>query len=70
MGTIQRLFSYAANQYKIIPVNELKTIPRFKDNEPTKIKVLSDTEIETFLKDLKPKTINTMLYFLLPPIPA
>ena len=63
LGTIQRLFSYAANQYKIIPVNELKTIPRFKDNEPTKIKVLSDTEIETFLKDLKPKNYKYYVIF-------
>lgn len=34
LGIIQRLFSYAVYQYKIIPINELKVIPRFKNNKP------------------------------------
>lgn len=63
LGVIQRLFRYAVNQYKIISTNELKSIPRFKDNEPTKIKALSDTEIETFLNELKPKNYKYYVIF-------
>ena len=63
LGIIQRLFSYAVFQYKILPVNELKVIPRFKNNDPLKIKALSDIEIETFLNAVKARNYKYYVIF-------
>lgn len=63
LGIIQRLFSYAVYQYKIIHINELKVIPRFKNNKPIKIKALSDIEIETFLNAVKDRNYKYYVIF-------
>lgn len=62
LGIIQRLFNYAVLPYKILPINELKIIPRYVDNKPLKIKALTDDEVEMLLKGVKP--INYFYYVL------
>lgn len=62
LGIIQRLFNYAVLPYKILPINELKVIPRYTNNEPAKIKALTDDEIEMFLSGVK--SINYTYYIL------
>lgn len=62
LGIIQRLFSYAVLPYKILPINELKVIPRYTDSKPVKIKALTDDEIEMFLSGVK--SINYTYYIL------
>lgn len=62
LGIIQRLFSYAVLPYKILPINELKVIPRYTDSKPAKIKALTDDEIEMFLSGVK--SINYTYYIL------
>lgn len=62
LGIIQRLFSYAVLPYKILPINELKVIPRYTDNKPAKIKALTDDETEMFLSGVK--SINYTYYIL------
>lgn len=62
LGLIQRLFSYAVLPYKILTINELKIIPRYTNNAPPKIKVLTDDEIEMLLNGVKP--INYFYYVL------
>lgn len=62
LGLIQRLFNYAVLPYKILTINELKVIPRYVDNKPPKIKVLTDDEIEMLLNGVKP--INYFYYVL------
>ena len=62
LGIIQRLFSYAVLPYKILPINELKVIPRYTNSKPEKIKALTDDEIETFLSGVK--SINYTYYIL------
>lgn len=62
LGIIQRLFNYAVLPYKILPMNELKVIPRYTDNKPAKIKALTDDEIEAFLNNVKP--VNYKYYVL------
>lgn len=62
LGIIQRLFSYAVLPYKILPINELKVIPRYTDSKPAKIKALTDDETEMFLSGVK--SINYTYYIL------
>ena len=62
LGIIQRLFSYAVLPYKILPINELKVIPRYTNSKPEKIKALTDDEIEMFLSGVK--SINYTYYIL------
>lgn len=62
LGIIQRLFSYAVLPYKILPINELKVIPRYTDSKPVKIKALTDDETEMFLSGVK--SINYTYYIL------
>lgn len=62
LGIIQRLFNYAVLPYKILPINELKVIPRYTNNAPPKIKALTDDEIEMFLAGVK--SVNYFYYVM------
>lgn len=62
LGLINRVFDYAVSYYKIIPVNELKTIKRVENKQQSKVKVLTDNDIELLLNNVK--SINYMYYVI------